>query len=48
MAGACAGIEAFPKDRIEQVLQVNGLDLEPFITGLLNLRAETWAEQVVK
>jgi len=48
MAGACAGIEAFPKDRVEQVLQVNGLDLEPFITGLLNLRAETWAEQVVK
>lgn len=39
MAGACAGIGAFPQDRVEQVLRVNALDLEPVIAGLLNLRA---------
>jgi ADP-ribosylglycohydrolase len=47
MAGACAGIEAFPQDRVEQVIRVNGLDLSPVIAGLLDLRAGVKAEQVV-
>lgn len=46
MAGACSGIEAFPKDRVEQVLTVNHLDLEPIIVGLLGLRAIARTEQV--
>jgi ADP-ribosylglycohydrolase len=47
MAGACAGIEAFPKDKVEQVLRANSLDLEPVIAGLLDLRAAAQAERVV-
>jgi ADP-ribosylglycohydrolase len=39
MAGACCGAAALPKDRVEQVLSVNGLDLAPVVAGLLALRA---------
>lgn len=47
MAGACAGIDAFPKDRVEQVLAVNRLDLQPVIAGLLGLRAGARTVQAV-
>ncbi|MGV8986176.1 MAG: ADP-ribosylglycohydrolase family protein [Cypionkella sp.] len=39
MAGACAGLDAFPKDRVEQVMAANILNLKPVVTGLLALRA---------
>lgn len=39
MAGACAGLSAFPKDRVEQVVQANALDLAPLVAKLLRLRA---------
>ncbi|MBC7478738.1 MAG: ADP-ribosylglycohydrolase family protein, partial [Pseudorhodobacter sp.] len=44
MAGACAGLDAFPKDKVEQVLTVNALDLDPVIDGLLALRAQPAAK----
>lgn len=44
MAGACAGLGAFPKDKVEQVLTVNALDLDPVIDGLLALRAQAAAK----
>lgn len=46
MAGACAGLDAFPRDRVEQVIRVNRLDLDPVVAGLLALRAATSAERV--
>ncbi len=47
MAGACAGIGAFPRDRVEQVLTLNRLELGPVIAGLLGVRAGTQVAQVV-
>ena len=38
MAGACAGLGVFPKDRVEQVIAVNRLELRPIAEGLLALR----------
>ena len=39
MAGACGGMEAFPADKVAQVMAVNGLNLAPLVVGLLDLRA---------
>jgi ADP-ribosylglycohydrolase len=39
MAGACAGIGAIPHDAWSLVKRVNGLDLEPLVSGLLDIRA---------
>lgn len=38
MLGACLGMQCWPEAMIEQVKQVNGLDLEPLVQGLLDLR----------
>ena len=38
MAGACAGFGAFPRDRVEQVVRANALDLGPLVDGLLQVR----------
>lgn len=38
MLGACLGMATWPAALIEQVKQVNGLDLEPLVQGLLALR----------
>jgi ADP-ribosylglycohydrolase len=38
MAGACAGISAFPGNPVDQVIRANRLDLLPLVTGLLALR----------
>ena len=38
MAGACAGLSAFPQDRVEQVMQANTFDLHPMAIALLALR----------
>lgn len=38
MAGACCGIEAFPADKLQRVMEVNRLDLRPVAEGLLALR----------
>ena len=40
MAGACAGFGAFPKDRVEQVVRANDLDLWPLVDGLLQVRSQ--------
>lgn len=39
MAGACAGIGAFPAGKLAQVIAANRLDLAPLASGLLGLRA---------
>lgn len=39
MAGACAGLAAFPPDKLAQVLRVNRLDLAPLAARLLAMRA---------
>jgi ADP-ribosylglycohydrolase len=41
MAGACSGAAALPKDRVEQVVAVNSLDLRPVVADLLALRARS-------
>ncbi|WP_338507905.1 ADP-ribosylglycohydrolase family protein [Pseudomonas poae] len=38
MLGACLGMQCWPSALIEQVKQVNGLDLQPLVKGLLALR----------
>jgi len=38
MLGACLGMQCWPGAMIEQVKQVNQLDLEPLVQGLLELR----------
>ena len=38
MLGACLGMQCWPDAMIEQVKQVNGLDLQPLVLGLLKLR----------
>jgi ADP-ribosylglycohydrolase len=38
MLGACQGMECWPAALIEQIKQVNDLDLEPLVQGLLALR----------
>ena len=38
MLGACLGLECWPTDLVEQVKQVNDLDLQPLVQGLLALR----------
>lgn len=38
MAGACAGLGAFPSDQLATVLAINRLDLAPLAARLLNLR----------
>ncbi|MFC6337371.1 ADP-ribosylglycohydrolase [Pseudomonas sp. CCM 7891] len=38
MLGACLGMQCWPEAMIEQVKQVNGLDLQPLVQGLLALR----------
>ncbi|MBP9184962.1 MAG: ADP-ribosylglycohydrolase family protein [Fuscovulum sp.] len=38
MAGACAGLAAFPPDKLARVVQVNRLDLAPLAARLLALR----------
>lgn len=47
MAGACAGLDQFPGNRVEQVKATNTLDLEPVVAGLLSLRAATPVERVI-
>jgi ADP-ribosylglycohydrolase len=41
MAGACAGIAAFPQDQVDEAQRVNCLDLALVAQGLLALRVET-------
>ncbi|MBL0793729.1 ADP-ribosylglycohydrolase family protein [Pseudomonas sp. B7] len=38
MLGACLGLQSWPAPMIETVKAVNGLELEPLVTGLLALR----------
>ncbi|MDD1152460.1 ADP-ribosylglycohydrolase family protein [Pseudomonas sp. TNT2022 ID357] len=38
MLGACLGLEAWPRDLIDRVQQVNELDLQPLVQELLALR----------
>lgn len=38
MLGACLGLQSWPAPMIETVKTVNGLELEPLVTGLLALR----------
>ncbi len=38
MAGACAGLSAFPTDKLRHVLQINSISLDPLIDCLLELR----------
>lgn len=38
MLGACLGMQCWPPVMIEQVKQVNGLDLQPLVQGLLQIR----------
>ena len=38
MAGACAGLRAFPADKVAQVIAANQLDLNPIALGLLGIR----------
>jgi hypothetical protein len=40
MLGACTGLEALPVKAVATVREVNGLDLEPLVDGLLALRSE--------
>lgn len=40
MAGACKGIDAIPGDAWKLVREVNGLDLEPLVSGLLRIRKQ--------
>jgi ADP-ribosylglycohydrolase len=40
MAGACAGIAAFPEDQVDEVLRINWLDFSQVARGLLALREE--------
>ena len=44
MAGACAGLSAFPPDKVAKVVAVNRLDLDPVATGLLAIRERRLAE----
>lgn len=44
MAGACAGLSAFPTDKVAKVVAVNRLDLDPVATGLLAIRHRRLAE----
>ena len=44
MAGACAGLAAFPPDKLARVLAVNGLDLAPLAARLLARRTTTVAK----
>jgi ADP-ribosylglycohydrolase len=39
MAGACAGLTAFPKGRVAEVTRINRLDLSVLAEGLLTLRS---------
>lgn len=39
MAGACAGMAGFPQAEVDRVIAVNGMSLDPLISGLLALRA---------
>lgn len=43
MAGACAGLRAFPATTVAQVVSANGLDLEPLAMGLLAIRLQRTA-----
>ena len=38
MLGACLGMQCWPPVMIEQLKQVNGLDLQPLVQGLLQIR----------
>jgi ADP-ribosylglycohydrolase len=38
MVGACTGLSSLPPDAVRKVRQVNDLDLEPLVEGLLALR----------
>ncbi|MCA3572959.1 MAG: ADP-ribosylglycohydrolase family protein [Aestuariivirga sp.] len=40
MAGACRGIDAIPGDAWKLVREVNSLDLEPLVSGLLRIRQQ--------
>ncbi|MES0879885.1 ADP-ribosylglycohydrolase family protein [Roseibium sp. SCP14] len=40
VVGACSGLAAFPTDKINRVLEVNNLDLEPVAESLLRIRDE--------
>ena len=39
MLGACAGVEHWPSELIQQVKAVNNLQLEPLVQQLLTLRS---------
>lgn len=38
MVGACTGLSSLPPEAVRKVREVNGLDLEPLVVGLLALR----------
>jgi ADP-ribosylglycohydrolase len=38
MAGSCTGLAAFPADKVQRVLQVNGMSVGPLVDRLLGLR----------
>lgn len=40
MAGACSGLEAFPKGKVDHVVEANHLDIKPVACGLLSLRKQ--------
>ena len=45
MAGACAGLAAFPADKLARVLAVNRLDLAPLARRLLAMRMDERAQE---
>jgi ADP-ribosylglycohydrolase len=40
MVGACTGLSALPPDAVRKVREINNLDLEPLVDGLLALRKQ--------
>ena len=46
MAGACSGMKALPKDKAARVIDVNDLDFEPVVRGLLAIRSRRMTEEM--
>jgi len=40
LVGACTGLSALPPQAVRKVREVNNLDLEPLVDGLLALRGK--------
>jgi hypothetical protein len=38
MVGACTGLSSLPPEAVRKMREVNDLDLEPLVVGLLALR----------